>query len=219
MYRTIIHSPRLRVLALTVILILVAGLGFCIGVIREGGSLVPHAETVARTFSSDALGIAFDYSFVGDLEERALEKGECPADLLTDDDQCDHRYLGFAADGTTLWFLSAESELFTLHPLPREGMREDTIHTQDIEEYCTQGLYPLSCEKSTNEHGLRTVKVGYLPACNGLEACGDQAFFITFIETKNPAYPILALWYDRSEERSVPDAVIDEIVASMRTSK
>lgn len=216
MYRTIIHSPALRLLVLTVILLLVAGLGFCIGVIREGGSLVPHTLIAARTFSSDALGVTFDYSFAGTLEERVFEKGECPADLLTEDDQCDHRYLGFTANGAALWFLSAESKLFTLHPLPRERMREDTIHSQNIEEYCTQGLYPLSCETDTNEHGLRIVKVEYLPACNGLEACGDQGFFITFIETKNPAYPILSLWYDRSEERSVPDAVIDEIVASMR---
>lgn len=218
MYRTIIHSPNLRVLVLIVILVLVAGLGFCIGVIREGGSLVPKSEPATRTFSSEAIDIAFDYTSTHVLEEQVLEKGECSEALLTDDDQCDHRYIGFEAGDKTLWFLSAESRLFTLHPQPREGIREDTIHSQDIEEYCTLGLYPLSCEKSTNREGLRTVKVGYLPACNGFEACSDQSFFITFIETKNPAYPIVSVWHDRSEEGFVPDAVIDEIITTMRSN-
>jgi len=219
MYRTIIQSPGLRALALAVVLILVAVLGFCVGIIREDGSLLPQAAPTARTFSSDTLGIAFEYSSPGTLEERVFEKGECPAALLTENDQCDHRYIGFTGDTGNLWFLSAESSLFMRHPLPREGMREDTIHSQNIDDYCTEGLYPLSCEKSTNAEGLRMAKVGYLPACNGFEECGDQTFFITFIETKNPVYPIVAVWHDRSEERAVPDTVIDEIIASIRPNK
>ncbi|HWH16362.1 MAG TPA: hypothetical protein VNU25_02150 [Candidatus Paceibacterota bacterium] len=216
MNKILISSPYLRAAALLGILIVVATLGFLIGEIREGEGDVSWVPVAPRTFTSDAIGIAFEYSLRNELVEEVLERGECPEGAATAADACDHRYLGFTDGDSTLWFLSAESALFAKYPLPREGSREDTLRTWDITEYCTQGLYPLSCVESTNANGLRVVEVGYAPACNELESCSDEAFSVFFVETQNPAYPIVALWRDRSVHRFVPDEVIAEIIGSLR---
>lgn len=216
MYKTVINSPLLRALLLGVALVIVAVLGFMLGAAREGeGHSVQDAYS-ARTYVSPALGIAFEYSLASPIEEAVSERGDCPSELRTPKDQCDHRYLGVAGKNGTLWFMSAESALFAQHPTPREPSREDTLHTWDIHKYCEQGLYPLSCVKSVNAHGLTVVKVGYLPACNGFEECGDDIFFVIFIETKNPSYPVIAMWYDRSGDQVIPDSVVDQIVDSLR---
>ncbi len=218
MYKTVINSVPLRASVLGAALIAVAALGFFIGMIREGNEGALREVSFVRTYSSPVLGIAFEYVHENEVVEAVREYGECPQGAVTAADGCDHRYLGFRGKNhVSSWFLSAESALFARYPIPREPSREDTLHTWDINRYCEEGLYPLSCEKSTNSHGLAVVKVGYMPACNGFEDCGNEAFFVTFVETKNPAYPVVALWHDRSEERAVPDTVIDSIIDSMRS--
>jgi hypothetical protein len=195
---------------------IVASVGFYIGHRHEGEPLPLMPAASLQTFTSSSLGVSFEYSpAFGSLIEQVHERGDCPQEKLIATDACEHRYIGYEKLGTMRWLVSAESRLFALHPLAREGLYEDTLRSQDIDSYCSQG-YPLSCTQSTNTHGLRVVKVGYSPACNGLEVCSDQVFFLNFIETKNVNYPILVLWYDRSEERSIPDSVIDEMVQSMR---
>ena len=217
MYALIQKSRIIQGAILLLAFLVVGCLGFYIGTAHEGpaGALGPASSM--QTYASREIGISFELpSELGELQESVLERGECDPATRTETDQCEHRYIGFVRDGTPLWFLSAESRLYTMHPLPREGSYEDTLTAAGIEDYCTHGLYPLSCTTSTNPHGLRVVKVGYAPACNGFEACGGDVFFVNFIETKNPDYPVIAVWYDRSRKPYVADSVMDRIVGSIR---
>ena len=210
------QSLPARIALFIVIFTLIAGMSFYAGVRREGGTF-PLAVPTTETYASPAMGIAFEYSSeLGEIREEAQELGECDDSLLTASDGCEHRYLGTTRANEPRWFFSAESRLFSLHPLPRERRYEDTFSEKDIEDFCAHGPLPLSCAKMTNEHGLEYVKVGYSPACNGFEVCSDQVFFINFIETKNPDYPVVVVWYDRSGKSEIPDEYIDQIVTSMR---
>lgn len=218
MYRLITQSRIAQIVILLAALLIVGIAGFYVGVRHEGKDIPVPAYT-ARTYTSDAIGISFEYPpSLGEPQEAVLERGECEPDSLTERDACEHRYIGFANGKDVKWFLSAESKLYTLHPLPREGFYEDTLTAASIDEYCSHGLYPLSCSKSTNSHGLRVVKVGYSPACNGFELCSDEIFFVNFIETKNQSYPVIAVWYDRSEEGRIPDSAIDQIIESLTST-
>lgn len=212
-----ISSRVFRALLFVVLLLFVAAVGFYVGHRHEGEPLPLMQPAALQTFTSPSLGVSFEYApAFGHLIEQVHERGDCPQEKLLATDACEHRYIGYEKSGTVRWLMSAESRLFALYPTAREGRYEDTLRSQDIDSYCSQGLYPLSCAKHTNAHGLTVVRVGYSPACNGLEVCSDQVFFLNFIETKNTNYPILVVWYDRSEERSIPDSVIDEMVQSMR---
>lgn len=211
------QSLAARVALFLGVLLLVAVVSFYAGVRHESGA-DPLLAPATETYRSQAMGLAFEYpTTFGEVLEEVHERGECDPAILTDTDRCEHRYIGTMRDGAARWFLSAESRLFALHPLPREGRYEDTLRAaEDIEAYCEKGS-PLSCATGENAHGLRYVKVGYSPACNGFETCGDQVFFVTFIETGNDDYPVVAAWYDRSGKTEVPDATIDRIIASLRS--
>ena len=171
------------------------------------------------TYASETMRIALTYPrSLGAIDEEVLEEGECPTSMKTVEDLCDHRYLAFIGENNEKeWFLSGESVFFTKHPTPREGRYEDTFSSGDIESYCSYGHNPpISCEKGVNDNGLKYVKAAYKPACNGFETCGDDLFYMYFVETNNENYPVVVLLYDGSGGYRVPDDAINVIVKTLR---
>lgn len=171
-------------------------------------------------YTSEVIGVTFSYpKSLGPIDEEVLEKGECSDRMKTKEDGCDHRYAGFVGEhNRKKWFLSAESALFIQNPTPREGRSEDTLRVENVENYCTGGPNPpVSCKKGINDFGLRYIKAGFTPACNGFEVCSDQLFHLYFIETGNEHYPVVVLLSESSAGRyDVPGEAIEGMVRTMR---